>query len=467
MSAQLLNLLIIYLEMKNSVNQNIFHAIYIDKSVCIGCTACLKNCPTKAIRIIKGTAAIDKRKCIDCGNCIRVCKQNAIKVKQGTIDSILNYKYRVALIPTVLTGQFKLDVTSDQIYQALHKIGFTHVFEEEMSSMFQIEAIRKFQKESNVRPVISTFCPAIVRLIQVRFPMLTENLVLIKSLIDITAMTILDYFKSKEIPAEEVGIFYITPCAAKIVAVESPVGDEFTYVTNTLNLDMIYDLISMQLQTLEKDYQKVNRIHLTSQELKWSLTGGEAKHAYGRSLSIDGLSNVTEFLDKVDDEAIDDIDFLELRACYQSCPGGILCPDNRYLAVEKIQRRARKADEVSDEIPFREIKVDFSYDDIKVPPIKPRQQLGLDENLSVALQKMAKMQEYLEILPGFDCGVCGSPDCQSLATDVVNGNAKLTNCVFMQLNYDIANSDAKNDIAEVWGEERLNEIINNKSNNED
>ena len=449
--------------MKNNTNtiQNIYHAIYIDKSACIGCTACLKNCPTKAIRIVKGASVIDKRKCVDCGNCMRVCKSNAVKVRQGTIDSISNYKYRVALIPTILTGQFKLDVTSDQIYKALHRIGFTHVFEEEMTSMFQIEAIRKFQQETDVRPVISSFCPAIVRLIQVRFPMLTENLVLIKSLIDLTAMSILDYFKSKDIPAQEVGIFYITPCAAKMVAVRSPVGDEYTYVTDTLNLDMIYDLISKQLLTIDKDCESVSRIHLTSQELKWSLTGGEAKHAYGRSLSIDGLSNVTEFLDKVDDEAIDDIDFLELRACYQSCPGGILCPDNRYLAVEKIHRRARSADETPEESLQRGLKIDFSYDDIKVPPVKPRQQLGLDENLSVALQKMATVREYLEILPGFDCGVCGSPDCQSLATDAVNNNAKLTNCVFMQY-HSAENSENINDIANVWGEEKLKKISKNK-----
>ncbi|MDL2239680.1 4Fe-4S binding protein [Bacteroidales bacterium OttesenSCG-928-L14] len=442
--------------MNNNSNQNIYHAIYVDRSVCVGCTACLKDCPTKAIRVVDGIASIDKRRCVDCGNCMRACKYNAIKVKQGSIDSIFNYKYRVALIPTVLTGQFKLDVTSDQIYQALHKIGFTHVFEEEMTSKFQMEAIRRFQKETNVRPVISSFCPAIVRLIQVRFPMLTENLVLIKSLIDITAMSILDYFKSKNISEDEVGIFYITPCAAKMVAVVSPVGDEYTYVTETLNLDMIYDLISKELLKINDDTQKVSRIHMTSNELKLSLTGGEAKHAFGRSLSIDGLSNVTEFLDKVDNEAIDDIDFLELRACYQSCPGGILCPDNSYLAVEKIQRRAKEADtEDADAVCHKGLDIKFDYEDIQVPSIKPRQQLGLDENISVALQKMAKMQEYLQILPGFDCGVCGSPDCQSLATDVVNGNADLSNCIILKYNDIIRNDDSRDDIAEV----------NNRNNN--
>jgi len=71
------------------------------------------------------------------------------------------------------------------------------------------------------------------------------------------------------------------------------------------------------------------------------------------------------------------------------------------------------------------------------------------------------VREYLEILPGFDCGVCGSPDCQSLATDAVNNNAKLTNCVFMQY-HSAENSENINDIANVWGEEKLKKISKNK-----
>jgi ferredoxin len=433
-----------------------YHAIYIDKDSCIGCTRCLKNCPTKSIRIVQGVADIDESSCIDCGECMRVCLANAVKIEQGCLESIFKYKYRVALIPTVLSGQFNLDVTTDQIYKALHLLGFTHVYEEEESAEFQIEAIRKFQKETYNAPVISTFCPAIVRLVQVRFPTLTGNLVLIKSLIDITAMAILEDFKEKGISPDEIGIFYITPCPAKIVAIKSPVGDKKTLITDTISLEVIYDLIRKKLQVInETDISYESRIHLTKAEVKWSLTGGEAKHAFGRSLSIDGLANVTEFLDKVDDEAIDDIDFLELRACDQSCPGGVLCPGNRFLTVEKLGMRASQFNAVDNEC-FEAPTIDFPYEDVCVPPVLPRQQAGLDSNISVALKKMEKVHNYTCYLPGFDCGGCGAPDCYSFAKDVVNDKASLSNCVFLQFSNNILDHEhGKKFIENVWGKKRL------------
>ena len=438
----------------------IYHAIYVDENKCIGCTHCMKTCSTAAIRIAKGKASINNGRCIDCGECMRSCPVNAIKIAQGGLDSIQKYKYRVVIIPAVLSGQFKLDITTDEIHQALLNIGFTHVYEEELSAEFQIRAIRKFQNESEHKPVISSFCPAIVRLIQVRFPTLTENLVLVKSLIDITAMTILNKFEDSGIDATEVGIFYVTPCAAKIVAMISPVGDENSPITGFLNMDMMFDVISKELQNI-KSKAAVNddrKVHLTKTEIKWSLTGGEIKHASGRKLSIDGIANVIDFLNKVDDEAIDDIDFLELRACDQSCAGGILCPGNRFLTVEKLMMRAK-----NENINRRQLSEynNFSYDDIKVPKVKPRRVFGLDEDVSEALKKMEIVNELLKELPKIDCGSCGSPTCEAFAGDVAVGKSKIENCVFIQAGKNIGNKET---IERTWGNDKISPELINKSN---
>ena len=37
---------------------------------CIGCEACVKVCPKKAISIVGGKAVIDQTKCIQCGICV-------------------------------------------------------------------------------------------------------------------------------------------------------------------------------------------------------------------------------------------------------------------------------------------------------------------------------------------------------------------------------------------------------------
>jgi ferredoxin len=50
------------------------YSVRLDVNKCMGCTTCIKRCPTEAIRIVDGHARITESRCIDCGECIRVCE---------------------------------------------------------------------------------------------------------------------------------------------------------------------------------------------------------------------------------------------------------------------------------------------------------------------------------------------------------------------------------------------------------
>ena len=418
-----------------------FHALTIDEDTCIGCSHCMKACPTEALRVRDGKATLYPDRCIDCGNCFKVCPTKSIYVKQDDFDDIFDYACRVALVPSVFMGQFPNDITVSRIYQILKEIGFTYIIETEATVPIYTEAKNLYAAEHpDIRPLISTYCPAIVRLIQVKFPGLVDNLIPIKAPIDLTAMYIRRKLEKEDWNPEDIGIFYITPCAAKIAAVKTPVGEDKSLVDGVINMDSLYNRVFKRIKEQGHGFkeQKLPVSQLSADGVLTALTNGErrlsnAKHSY----SIDEIHNVIEFLEKVENDEVENVDFLELRACDQSCPGGILTCDNRFMMCERIFARARKIAERErngEQTKDHEIEAErnFLARNVKVGEIKPRSMLVLDEDITQALAKMQRINQLRAKLPQRDCGVCGAPTCDALARDIVMGEAELSDCIFLK-----------------------------------
>ena len=201
-----------------------YHALKIMDSVCTGCTHCMHLCPTSAIRIKNGKASLNEAACTDCGMCLKTCPQQAIIVEQDDFSQIFKFSYRIILLPTVLIGQFPEDISEEQIFSELHNMGFHYVMEVDKATEILSEETRKYmEKNSHLRPFISNSCPAVIRLIQVRFPSLIDHIIRLKQVMDIAAIYVRKKFIDKGIPAEEIGVFFVTQCAAKIAAIKCPV----------------------------------------------------------------------------------------------------------------------------------------------------------------------------------------------------------------------------------------------------
>ena len=59
-----------------------------EKSICVACGACRKECPREAISIWKGCyAQIDKEVCVGCGMCEKVCPAGCITIKERGLEA--------------------------------------------------------------------------------------------------------------------------------------------------------------------------------------------------------------------------------------------------------------------------------------------------------------------------------------------------------------------------------------------
>lgn len=420
--------------------EDFHHALKFKYDLCIGCAHCTGICPTMAIHIEDGHPQLDPNRCVDCGRCYQACPVNAIYIEQDDFETVYNCKYPVLLLPSIFTAQFEEKIKEKTILSALYHLGFKHVFEVEKSVDFIKEEMQKTVNENNgFKPIISTFCPAIVRLIQVKFPVLVQNLYLLKPPLDLTALYIRKLLTEEDnIPVKDIGIFYVTPCAAKIAAIKSPATEEESYVTGVINMNYLYNKVMRVIKQGEYKLCEDSRTHnhrLSKSSLNYTLTGGEVNLLKnGRNLAIDGIHNVSDFLEKLEDEDIQDIGYLELRACDESCAGGILCANNRFLTAERQRKRMQRSpDEIDAEDNDLLNYVDHLNEHKRVlGEVEPRSMDKMDDNMAVAMQKMRKAFEINQNLPQVDCRICGYPSCKALSEAVVNGQAEIEQCVFVQ-----------------------------------
>jgi len=446
-------------------NNKKYHALKVDTQKCFGCTHCMKICPTEAIRIVNGVAVIDNQRCVDCGNCLRACPADAFYVEQDDLSKINNYKHRVVLFPSVFIGQFSEIYSEGQIYEALLELGFTHIFEVEQPAGWLMESIKDFSGENIHRPLISSFCPAIVRLIQCKYPSLTAHIVRRKAPHDLAAHFAIEQLKKEGAKEDEIGIFYVSPCSAKMAAVNQPVAEKESIVTGVINMKDLYNRIMKLIPTKEKMDTSGFRRHLSREGILWSLPRGESAWYRKKSMAIDGIHNVVKFLERLENDEVPEIDFLELKSCSEGCAGGILLTGNRFLTVERLQKRAArypKAAQVEVENAAKElVKKKLVADEIK-----PEHVFVLDQNRSKAIEKLQKINDILCQLPGLDCGGCGAPNCHALAEDMVKGKAKMTGCVFLQNKYlkeqKVKPEKAYKNLEKIWGKQRFEADCNKK-----
>ncbi len=407
-----------------------FHSVTLDVEKCKGCTNCIKRCPTEAIRVRDGRAKIIKERCIDCGECIRVCPYHAKSAAADVLDRIYDYKYTVCIPAPTLYGQFKNSPSVDLVLTGLTRLGFDDVFEVAFAAQLITEATNTLVERNQLaKPAISSACPAVLRLIRLRFPGLVSNIVPLISPMELAGMLARDIAVEKTgLKPHEIGIFFISPCAAKVTAIKSPLGTERSNVDGVIPIRDVY----RRLFPLLKKIDTVEPLSCSRfQGISWARNGGEASGLDNvKSIAVDGIQNVVSILEAIEDDKLTDLQFLEASACPNGCVGGPLTVENPFVTranIDAIEARCVLNSDNPKAVDYSEVILKAAGFSV---PMKETPVMKLDDDMAIAMQKMERIEQITNELPQLDCGSCGAPSCRSLAEDIVRGYASQLDCVF-------------------------------------
>ena len=407
------------------------HSVYLDADKCKGCINCIKRCPTGAIRVRGGKAHINREFCIDCGECIRVCPHHAKKTSYDSLDTMKDYKYKVALPAPSFYAQFNNITDTGIILKALIKLGFDDVFEVAAAAEMVSEMSREYIAEHpEGKPYISTACPSIVRLIRVRFPELIDRLLPIITPADLAAqLAAKEAMEKTGLPREDIGIFFLSPCPAKVTSVEDPLGIEKSEIDKVLAIKKVYTALLPHMKhddAGDTEYKRAGRIGVS-----WGITGGEVGGLLTDSyIAADGIENVIKVLEDLEDSKIHDIDFIELDSCTGGCVGGVLQVENPYVAKTKLKLIRKYMPIAGSHLDGKVPENSYWTKEIEFIPV-----FRLGATPKESIEMMQRIDEITEALPGLDCGSCGAPSCRALAEDIVRGAANERDCIHLLKRY--------------------------------
>ncbi len=413
-----------------------FHSIQIDTEKCDGRMKCMRVCPTQAIRVRNGKAMIIEEKCIDCGECITVCPHNAIVPLTDPFGELTKFRHTVAIPSPALYAQFGREILPEKILSGIKKLGFDDAFDLAITCGEVSFAIQEYLREyKGPKPLISNVCPTVVRLIQVKYPSLIDQVIPIDTPRELAAREIKKK-KSKRfgLREKEIGTFYLTPCPVKMISIKQPAEKGKSHIDGAISISDIYAPLLSAVEGTEKGSYRKALESICILGIGWAMVGGICRTLrLKNSLAVSGLGEILKVFDDIERGKLRNIDFIEAYSCHQGCVGGSLTVENLYISYNKILKlietlefeKIKACPDIREVRKLYRQKYFFIEGKLEPRPLKP-----LDKDLAKAIKKRKEKENIYESLPKIDCGACGAPTCLTFAEDVVKGEVELTDCIF-------------------------------------
>jgi iron only hydrogenase large subunit-like protein/uncharacterized Fe-S cluster-containing protein len=404
--------------------------IETERTKCRDCYKCVRACPVKAIRVVRGRlvhelhATVVEDACIHDGTCLRECPQGAKRVREEThlVKAMLRSgdKVAVSLAPS-FASSLPLD-NPLRIVTAIRKLGVEIVQETALGAEMVARAHQKMMEVSD-RPLISSSCPAVVSLIEMYHPEALEYLAPLVS----PAIAHGKYLK-RTYPG--VKVVFVGPCVAKKAEIQRPDSKGAVDVALTFQELMKWlDEEGIDVESLPPgrfDGPRPGSARLFSADGGLLLTAHKDGLLRKETVAASGVPNCVEMIKHF--IALERPPVLvELLAC----PGGCISGPFSLSRDDMFERRARliayaesqpeengESPDYGAMVPMEELFREYA--DRKVVMRQPT-----EEELAEILERSGKFSPEDEL----NCGSCGYSSCREKAVAVFNGMADPEMCI--------------------------------------
>lgn len=221
----------------------------VDISKCVGCNACIRNCPVSDANIAKKgkdgqiIVEIDDEKCIHCGSCIKKCPQGAryfLDDMEEFMDSLKKKEPIVILVDPAIKVAF--DGNWRHVLQWFRKQGAAGIYDAAFGADICTWAQLEYLKEHPNEKWVSQICSVIVNYILKHRQQLMKSLSPIQSPILCMAIYLKKYLGIKG------KIAAFSSCIAK--------KDEFIQNQNIVNYNVTFEKLKQYFQKNKVEFPK-------------------------------------------------------------------------------------------------------------------------------------------------------------------------------------------------------------------
>ncbi|MCL2186553.1 MAG: 4Fe-4S binding protein [Treponema sp.] len=404
------------------------HTVY---EKCLDCYKCIRMCPVKAIKVVKGQAHIMYERCICCGRCVNNCPTNAKRYRSDVdIVKLLlagNRKTVVSLAPS-----FVADLpgwTSETIIAALKKLGFFAVSETALGADFlSAQIARDLTNNDKPRLMISSACPAIVAFIKLYKPDIAPFISPHASPLLTHARFLHSHY------GKETAVVFIGPCFAKkheADLYENDIDASLTFqeLTEWLQKERITpesvsvtpDCVFQPRRSAKGAFFPIENGEITA----FSAYMSKAAASAGKKIDTvcaSGIRAVKKLLSDFEPESLEKPLFLELLACSGGCINGPGMSGTLpgILRNTRLRSYAGSADETLDDSTLSlSPLIEADYPLSALP-----NNVYSEQEIAQALQLVGKSN----LDDRRNCGSCGYETCRDLAVALLNGWAEKSMC---------------------------------------